>query len=72
MDIRNKVALITGSSRGVGRSVAQQLAARGCRVVINHRDSEDQAQETLGWIESHGAQGTGSVRSGSQGAPRSD
>ena len=54
MDIRNKVALITGSSRGVGRSVAQQLAARGCRVVINHRDSEDQAQETLGWIESHG------------------
>ena len=54
MDIRNKVALVTGSSRGVGRSVAQQLAARGCRVVINHRDSEDQAQETLGWIESHG------------------
>lgn len=44
-DLRERVALVTGSSRGIGRETALALAARGARVVLNGRD-EDQLQRT--------------------------
>lgn len=46
MDVRNKVALVTGSSSGVGASLARQLAAQGARVVINYSRSQAGADAT--------------------------
>lgn len=50
-----KVALVSGSGRGIGRSIALKLASEGARVVINDLDA-DPAQETLQLIKKGGGQ----------------
>ena len=52
MDVRGKVALVTGASRGVGRATAVLLARRGCHVAINYRRSQQQAQSVLEEVQS--------------------
>ncbi len=37
MDLHERVALVTGSSRGIGRAIALELGRRGAHVVVNHR-----------------------------------
>src|SRR6185295_4710997 len=46
MDISGKVALITGSSKRIGRETALELARRGAHVAIHYRSDEDGARET--------------------------
>lgn len=53
MKLRNQVVWITGSSRGIGKSAAQTLAAKGARVVISARQEED-AAEVAGEINANG------------------
>jgi len=46
VDIKGNVAIVTGSSSGLGAAVARLLAAKGCHVVINYSKSEAAARET--------------------------
>ena len=57
-----KVALITGSGRGIGRSIALKLASEGARVVVNDLDA-DPAQETVKVIREAGGQAVACVGS---------
>ncbi|AXQ15267.1 short-chain dehydrogenase [Shewanella algae] len=56
MRLKNQVAIITGSSRGIGRAIAVQFAKEGAHVVINYRDNFQAAQEVKEQVESIGAQ----------------
>jgi 3-oxoacyl-[acyl-carrier protein] reductase len=49
-----RVAVVTGASRGLGRAIAEGLAARGFRVVINYRGSEAAARDVQAAIVDHG------------------
>lgn len=54
MKLENKVALVTGGARDIGRAVSLTLAKEGASVVINYYDNEDQAKETLQMINDIG------------------
>lgn len=55
MSLRDRVALVTGGSRGIGRGIAVRLAKDGARVAIAYRANKMAAQQTLRQLQAIGA-----------------
>jgi enoyl-[acyl-carrier protein] reductase III len=51
---RDRVAVITGSSRGIGRALALSLGADGASIVVNYKRNADLAAETVAAVEAAG------------------
>ncbi len=49
--LEGRIAIITGSSRGIGRAIAIAFAREGCKVVVNYRHSREKALEVAAEIE---------------------
>jgi 3-oxoacyl-[acyl-carrier protein] reductase len=56
MTLRNRVALVTGGSRGIGRGISTRLAQNGARVAIAYRSNKAAAQQTLLQLQATGVE----------------
>jgi len=54
VEFKDKVAIITGGTRGIGRAIALELAKNGCNIVFNYSKSADAANALVTEIESMG------------------
>src|SRR5438445_6275371 len=57
MSLNGKHALITGSSRGIGRGIALKLAASGAKIAIHYYQNEAAANDTLAQVRKRGSDG---------------
>lgn len=58
MLLENKIAVVTGAGRGIGRGIALALAREGAMVVVNYNGSKDRAEEVVRTIEEAGGKAT--------------
>lgn len=56
MNLTNKVAIVTGGAKGIGRAISLKLAEFGCKVVINYNSSATAANEVVDLIKQNGGE----------------
>jgi 3-oxoacyl-[acyl-carrier protein] reductase len=56
MDLKGKVALVTGGSRGIGRAICVRLARAGAAVAVNYRQETDAAETVVGEVTAAGSE----------------
>lgn len=56
IDLKDKVALVTGASRGIGRAIAIRLGELGANIVVNYNSSADDANQVVELIKQRGSQ----------------
>ncbi|ACT60442.1 SDR family NAD(P)-dependent oxidoreductase [Hirschia baltica] len=56
MRLQNKVAIVTGGARDIGRSISLKLAKEGAKVAINYFDSEEEGKATLEAVQAAGGE----------------
>jgi 3-oxoacyl-[acyl-carrier protein] reductase len=56
MELKDKVVLITGSSRGIGKATALLFAKEGAKIIVNYNDSEKEAKEVVREITKLGSE----------------
>ena len=54
MKLENKVAIITGSSRGIGKAIAIEFAKEGCDVVVTYKSNKKKAEDVVNEIKKNG------------------
>lgn len=54
--LKDKVALVTGGSRGIGRAICLELAEQGAKVVVNYAGSQGAAEEVVALIKEKGGE----------------
>lgn len=54
LSLENKVAIVTGGSRGIGRAIALEFAERGAAVVVNYNKSPESAEDVVKKVQEAG------------------
>jgi len=58
-DVRSRVAIVTGSGRGIGRAIAVRLAREGAKLVVNAKRGLEEVLETVRLVREVGGEGSG-------------
>src|SRR5215510_3773187 len=56
--LKNKVALITGACRGIGRGIAEIFAEEGADVAVNYIEEPQRAEDVAAWVRCKGRRAT--------------
>ncbi|MGM9987245.1 MAG: 3-oxoacyl-ACP reductase [Bacillaceae bacterium] len=56
MNLQDRVAIVTGGSRGIGKVIVEALAEEGCKVVVNYRSSQYEADDLVAHLKEKGCE----------------